>query len=162
MLLLISPSSEPRIVWTMTKRMWFCLISYLSTDLFLFLSFYLAPLPSFSWSVNWSAVFGKTMLRHLNPLPCFSFSLCCPFICIWEWNRTDNWRFPLSAMSQSSSFLILVPIRPSYLDFYPTGTRTQTSWYVCSCHTNMENRCRWSVGVWKQLWNPQFRCNEVL
>lgn len=37
-LLLVSPWSEPSIVWTMTKRMWFCLISYFSTDLFLFLS----------------------------------------------------------------------------------------------------------------------------
>lgn len=38
-LLLVCPSSEPSIVWTMTRRMWFFLISYSSTHLFLFLSF---------------------------------------------------------------------------------------------------------------------------
>lgn len=93
------------------------------------------------------------------PLHYFSFSLCCPFIWIWEWNRTGNWRFPVSAMSQSSSFLIMVSIRPSHFDFSPTGTGTWRSWCVCSFHTNMESRCSWGVGAWKRLWNPQFRCN---
>lgn len=159
-LLLVSPSSEPSIVWTVTKRTWLCLISYFSTNLFLFLSFCLVSLPSFSWSMDWSAVFGKTMLRHINPLEYFSFSLCCPFIWIWEWNRTDNWSFLLSAMSQSSTFLVMVSIWPLHLDFSPRGTKSWRSW--CVCFTSMESRWGWCVGVWKQLWNPQFRCNEVV
>lgn len=144
-LLLVSPSSEPSIVWTVTKRTWLCLISYFSTNLFLFLSFCLVSLPSFSWSMDWSAVFGKTMLRHINPLEYFSFSLCCPFFWIWEWNRTLNWSFLLSAVSQSSTFLVMVSIWPLHLDFSPRGTK---SWREADVYVSPV----WKVdedGVWE-------------
>lgn len=116
---------------------------------FLFLSFYLASLPSFSWPMNWSAVFRKTMLRHIYPLYSFSFSLCCPFIWIWDWNRIDYW-IPTGALSQCPSFLIMVSIRPSHLDFSPTEARTWRSWCVCNSHPDMESGCSW--GVWCQVW----------
>lgn len=86
--------------------------------------------------MNSFAVIGKTMLRHIIHLEYFSFSLCCPFIWIREWNRTGNWRFPLSAMSQSSSFLIMVFIWLSHLDFFfKRNQNMEKLILVCVAHT---------------------------
>ena len=136
------------------KVQWFCLISYFSKDLiwFLFLSSHLSSLPPFSWPVNWSAVFGKTTLKHINPVYFFAFSLCCQCISIWDWDRTDHWRFPL-VLCLSPSFLTMMSIRPAHFDFSPIETRTWGSWCVCNSHPHIESGCSW--GVWSQVQEPE-------
>ena len=149
--LLVSPWSEPSTVWTTTKRT-VVLPNFLlldGRDLVSFSLFLTCFSPIFPLTYELVCSFWKNNAKaHQSTIFFFIVSLL-PFYL--DLRLKENWslKIPTGALSQSPSFLIMVSIRPSHLDFSPTETRTWRSWCVCNPHPNMESGCSW--GVWSQV-----------